>query len=326
MLNEIVEYGQYVNPGERLKAGGKKEYRLRRLTQQVPRALTIIARHELMVRNYWNTADRKAKKKIREEVTDILYDWCFEDTAKGMNATLATQTGDRELYVILRDQKSKKSSWASTDIYLPLNFRDPNIYSCNLARIVCNAVQEGPLKTRRLSIKRKFFEDLYDDLDSEDAVLNAVTDHVPLKRKRGEKEHAIISRTGKNAGKLNLNVAGTFRRLMQFSAACLLGSGQKEDTSDPVSVNLVVLAGWMGVDKATRTVYVYKGSPVFVKEESGKWKMNEDFRKDYDIRIEEYDPSEMNSLPLEDGDRCYVYDLPEGLLFPQYKDIWPDRI
>ena len=326
MLNEIVEYQQYVNPGERLKVGGKKEHRLNRLTRYIPRALTVIARHELMVNEYWNTSDREKKKIIREDVMNTLYDWCFKDTAEGMNATLAKLTGDRELYEKLRGQKSKKGSWASTDIYSPLCYKDPNIYSCNLARIVYSAVSEGPLKTRCLSCNRKFFEDLYDELDSEDAVLNALTDHKPLKRKRDEKEHAIISRTGKNAGNLNLNAAGNFRRLLQFLAAYLIGSEQAGDPSVPVYINLVVLAKWMDVDKATRTVYLYKNSPVFVKDDSGKWKMNDDFRKDYDIRLEEYDPSKMKRLSVADNDRCYAYELPDGLLFPQYKEIWPDRI
>lgn len=326
MLNEIVEYQQYVNPGERLKVGGKKEHRLNRLTRYIPRALTVIARHELMVNEYWNTSDREKKKIIREDVMNTLYDWCFKDTAEGMNAILAKLTGDRELYEKLRDQKSKKGSWASTDIYSPLCYKDPNIYSCNLARIVYSAVSEGPLKTRCLSCNRKFFEDLYDELDSEDAVLNALTDHKPLKRKRDEKEHAIISRTGKNAGNLNLNAAGNFRRLLQFLAAYLIGSEQAGDPSVPVYINLVVLAKWMDVDKATRTVYLYKDSPVFVKDDSGKWKMNDDFRKDYDIRLEEYDPSKMKRLSVADNDRCYVYELPDGLLFPQYKEIWPERI
>ena len=82
----------------------------------------------------------------------------------------------------------------------------------------------------------------------------------------------------------------------------------------------------------SRTKYYYNGDLIFkrIEERSKIWTMNKDFRLKYDLRIEEFDYSQYDSSDYEelrkpkDG-RCYIYEIEDGLVFPDYKDIYPDQ-
>ncbi len=89
MLDERWEYKQYTTEGTLLNDNNYEK--------GFSHALTIIARHELEEKNYWEIS-REEKKNVREEVYKTLQTWCFEEKADHMTT----------LFGHIKDKKKQK--------------------------------------------------------------------------------------------------------------------------------------------------------------------------------------------------------------------------
>lgn len=343
MLNETLEYKQYVTKSEILYVSGKNEEKLYSIFKMIPRALTIIARHELEEKKYWDTKDLKKRKEIRNDVTKTLSSWCFDETSEKFDVTLIQQIDYDEKLIPAIQKKNSPDSWASGNIYSPLGYTYPNIYALNFPRVIRTAITLGPLKGMRLSCNKKLFEDLYKDTESEDADLNISLESKEkdpetgkviwkkLKRQKEKGEQAFICETGENKGNLSQRAKEPVCRLFKLIAAYLLACNQDETKSDKTEenlydstyLNLPLIGKWLDYAEPFRTKYYYKGELIFNRDKNNNklWTMNTNFRKEYDLKIEEFDYSHFydsnnNQPPAITGDRCYIYDLKDELLFP----------
>lgn len=345
MLNEILEYEQYTDPGH------KKRLSAKLITDKglagVPRALTIIARKELDDRNYWKEKKPENRKIIRYEVTDALKRWCFEDNEmsllqrinipepkKNTNETdeeyetkkekLSNNITEKTIKSL--EVKKQPNSWSSEDIYFPLNFRTPNIYAVNFPRIMSSAISCGPLKQYMLVCNKVFFEDLYTNRFFSVSIDNKDKKVIPVFTKKNDPVK----------GKLIDNYRDHIERLLKLIAIYMYNLSVNHDGKTPVYIGSGEAANWMEYpsfcigNHSTTFYYKYNNMdehiPVF-ENRYGFWEMNKIIENKYGFMTEEY--KEKKEEEKENGyrtmdkknNRCMIYDLKDGLRYPGYEEF-----
>ena len=353
MLNEILEYLQYTDPGH------KKRLLAKLITDKgfagVPRALTIIARKELEDRNYWKEKSPEKRKSIRQDVRKVLEKWCFEDNENSLLQRInipepvkkKTET-DKKYKARLKKQikitkekiktdledKKRPVSWASKDIYLPLNFSTPNITAVNFPRIISGAISDGPLKHYMLICDMRFFEDLYiNRLFSASSKKEEDKKTIPVFTKNNDPE----------AGTLTKNYREYIERFLKLIAVYMYTSKASQEESTKVYIGSGEAANWM--DYAPFCLGNHSTTFYFKNEEDGKdipvfsnrysrWEMNRKILKRYGFEITEYkevnkknnknEKKKGKELPKtidEEKKICLVMDLEEGLRYPEYEEM-----
>lgn len=297
MLNEFLEYKEYT----------VKNYSNRIIQNLVDnkhgagitRALWIITRHELMVKDYWNK-NPDDQKRIRDEVTDLLQSRYFVDlpdvSLNGINVSFLAK---------------KIKTWNS-EIYVPFTYNHGVLTSNNFSRLLSEAILAGPLKNRRIACNRSFFEDLY--INHKADTLYFTTE------KSKEKKPMFVSQKDGSFKWQRLS-----ERLFCLIAAYLLESEHKVSNNALVRINTVDLANWMGyqsfgVGNNKGLTYYFNSRlmnkdpeyvPVFDQDEN-VWTINEQFADRYNFRLEEFSVSEKESgkkkMPLSENDTCYIYE------------------
>ena len=187
MLNEFLEYDQYmgqirsrINPSLVSTKNGAG----------IPRALWIIARHELGERNYWD--DRKLiesnrgkdtdlayiRRNIRNEVMEKMKEW-YADGSKLEEFYIdycCKGAGDQSLekWQAFIDPKRKmwEKKWeiesqtdgesqTESEIKTIFSLLSPNLENAtNLTRILCEAICAGPLQNRYVVCNKSFVDAL----------------------------------------------------------------------------------------------------------------------------------------------------------------------
>lgn len=174
MLDEIKEYEEYTET-EKNRILGRAE---RSPFLGLYRVFTIMARHQFYHNEsiYTEISDEERKMQ-RNKVYEMFTRWCGLDSdgspEESELARLFRRDG-KDTYLKFIDNKEKKSGWAVNNFYNVLEFKHPNINAFNFHIVIADAIQQGPLKQRKMICKKNFFENLEVDIDKENRFLKVI--------------------------------------------------------------------------------------------------------------------------------------------------------
>ncbi len=344
MLDEILEYEDY---NEKLKNSKKTrlltniffEKNKSQITIKatgISRALTIIARYNLFNngKDYYKLSDSE-KRKLREDTTKILYDWCF-DSRKGVlpeyyknyckqfsgNDNLSVQYLEK-LWTSFENNKKKKNSWCATNIYMPLIMSTSSLNAINFPIIIAEAIHSGPLKTRYLKINKDFEKKIY--IQTKTMRMKAQEEAQEEQKKEQEKEKTpknaqLLFSYVDNNGNLSTNGKKYRDKLLKQICACLLNSN---NSPDYVYISKTDLANWMSYptfatkganeqieffyekedkseeENASEEENTFNAEPLYEYADK-KCRINQNLIKDFDISI--IDKKQLKALKEENHD------------------------
>ena len=255
MLNEIKEYEDYTkklatskNPRLSTKIffvnyKGKISFKCTGIT----RALTTIARYHLFNDNthksYYDLSNDE-KKKLREKTIKELNKWCFQKNGilqkYYYNYCNIEKQEDikylEALWTNFKNNKKKKNSWGSTNIYMPLTMSRSSLNAINFPIIIAEAIRNGPLKTRYLKINKDFEKKIY--IQTKAMRMKAQEE---AQEKTPPNAQLLSSYIDKN-GNLSTNGKKYRDKLLKQICAYLLNSN---NSSDYVYISKTDLANWM---------------------------------------------------------------------------------
>ena len=321
MLDERWEYKQYTTEGTLLNDNNYEKV--------FSHALTIIARHELEERNYWEIS-REEKKKAREEVYKILQTWCFEEKAENMTTLFGhiKDTKKQEQFKKFIKKYNKERALLSTDIYNPFY----NLNKASFLRIIADAVSLGPLQIKRLSCNKELFNDL-------------ALGCIKYTDEKGTRPCLGINQFDNNSKTFNVreNTIDRTEKLFQIIAAYMVACEPTASYGNPVYLNKIETDSLHLGNKSYRYSYTLDfhkliNSEIQIIEENRavfnfipdyknpnrnisrkineriakkgtrtkQWLIKKEFTDDYDIKLEPADKE-------EETDKCYIYQT-DGIL------------
>ncbi len=284
MLNEIIEYKEYTD----------KKY-AQRLDQAIinkkngagiRRALLIITRHELEVRNYWNEEPNK-QADIRAEIIEKLKTIINDSVLNGIETS---------------NLKDKITTWSNNNFYNPFNYDSgySNVTATTFPRLLSEAITAGPLRNRRLVCDRQFIEDLY------------INDQF---YRISDKSEPKVLWNKTNKGKLNTRSIPYSERLFYLISAYYIACAQYGSADGYVYLNRTDIANWMGYqafsDNKHEEKYLLaqkqmqKLIPLFERDSREFWKLSDIFTERYKLSLENYTDKKR---VVRDGDRFYIYE------------------
>ena len=316
MLDERWEYKQYTTESTLLNDNNYEK--------GFSHALTIIARHELEERDYWEIS-REEKKKAREEVYKTLQIWCFEEKCDYMTTLFGhiKDTKKQKQFDDFIKKYNTERSLLSPDIYNPAY----NLNKASFLRIIANAISLGPLKVKKLGCNRQLFDDLY----SGRIIFVGDKNEVPCLKVLYDKKTKTVAPREDNIPRTKI----LFQIISSYLSVCEL----TEAYGEPLYLNKIEIDHMNMGNKS----YLYKYYEVIHtnvpgltiplsysseintrKAKKGKrekaWIVKNNFLDYYEIKTEPYDGKEKEFIK---ENRCYIYEINGEIEFPSLEDF-PD--
>ncbi|MCR4686743.1 MAG: hypothetical protein K5659_04175 [Lachnospiraceae bacterium] len=303
MLDEKWEYTQYTTNSAFLNGNNYKNGMIH--------ALTVIARHELEEKKYWQVSDKKKRESIRKEVYETLKIWCFKEEADNMITLFGhiKETEKQDNFNTFIDNLNDEKHLLSPDIYAPVY----NINKASFLRIIADAISLGPLSARRISCNKKLFEDLY---------IGRIT-HI------GDEKDTpcvkVICNTKEKSLTTSKRTVSQTNKLFQIISIYMSVCDPTGAYGEPVYFTKMEIDH---LDLGNKSyLYKYRKSLLYCDRinsrasKKGKrnkaWIISKDFIDHYEIKLE---PFVEKKKEFTKGDRCYIYESNGEIEFPSLSE------